>query len=77
MMCIKQVTSFAYNGQLYESELLAVRAALQDIGTRLFKEYSNNPLDGLLELGGDVSKLRDRYKELTTRADEPEMVMAA
>ncbi len=72
-MCIDQVMSFRYAGKLYPTELDAVTAALSEIGTKLIKDYSTNPMKGLLELGEHISYLRQRYLALqpdATATDE-------
>lgn len=64
-MCIKKVSSFEFAGKLYSTELEAVKAALTEIGTRIIKDHSSNPLEGLLKHGADISALRGRYFDLT------------
>jgi hypothetical protein len=64
-MCIEQVMSHRYNGKLYPAELDAVKAALTEIGVKLIKDHSNDPMKGLLELGEHVSHLRARYIALS------------
>ncbi len=64
-MCIEKVESWAFGGKNYPTELEAVKAALTEIGTRMVKVYHGQPLEGLLELGADISDLRLRYYALT------------
>lgn len=64
-MCIEKVMSYSFAGKLYPTELDAVKAALSEIGTRLIKDYSTNPVKGLLELGQDISALRERFLALS------------
>lgn len=64
-MCIETVLSFKFAGKLYADERAAVHAALQEIGARILKDYSDNPMKGLLEHGEHVSPLRARYLELS------------
>jgi hypothetical protein len=68
-MCIDQVMSFRYAGKLYPDELEAVTAALSETGTKLIKDYSTNPMKGLLELGEHISSLRQRYLHLTRQTE--------
>lgn len=68
-MTITQVTSFRFNDKLYPTELQAVRAALEEIGTRLVKDFHHDPVAGLVELGETLSYLRDRYLALTGALD--------
>lgn len=63
-MCIEKVMSYQWAGKLYATELEAVKAALSEIATRLVKDYSTKPLEGLIALGEDISALRARYLEL-------------
>lgn len=63
-MCIEKVMSYQWAGKLYATELEAVKAALSEIATRLVKDYSTKPLEGLLALGQDISPLRERYLAL-------------
>lgn len=67
-MCIDKVMSYSYAGKLYPTELDAVKAALSDIGTRLIKDFSTHPVNGLIELGQDISALRARYLALAPAA---------
>ena len=64
-MCIEKVMSYSFAGKLYPTELEAVTAALTDVGTRLMKDFATNPVKGLLELGKDISALRERYIALS------------
>lgn len=64
-MCIEKVMSYQWAGKLYATELEAVKAALSEIATKLVKDYSTKPLEGLIALGGDISALRARYLELS------------
>lgn len=64
-MCIEKVLSFRFAGKLYEDERAAVHAALHEIGARILKDYSSDPLKGLLEHGEHISSLRARYLELS------------
>lgn len=64
-MCIEKVMSYSFAGKLYPTELEAVKAALTEIGTRLIKDHSSHPVNGLIELGEDVSALRARYLALS------------
>lgn len=66
-MCIEQVPAFRHAGKLYDTELKAVEAAIQDIGSKFIKQYHNDPLGGLIALGADVSHLRARYLDLLDR----------
>lgn len=67
-MCIEKVMSYQWAGKLYATELEAVKAALSEIATRLVKDYSTKPLEGLLALGQDISALRERYIALSPAA---------
>lgn len=77
-MCIEKVMSYQWAGKLYATELEAVKAALSEIATKLVKDYSTKPLEGLIALGEDISALRARYLELsptpTATATAPEKV---
>lgn len=64
-MCITKKEQWVYDGKSYDEEVDAVKAALTSIGTRFVKEFHSKPLDGMLELGADISELRIRYLELT------------
>lgn len=63
-MCIKKEACWAYADKPYLKEIEAVKAALSDIATKIVKDYSTNPLEGLLQYGADISELRARYLEL-------------
>lgn len=67
-MCIEKVMSYQWAGKLYATELEAVKAALSEIATKLVKDYSTKPLEGLIALGEDISALRARYLELSPTA---------
>ena len=60
-MTIEKVDSWAYAGTNYSTEKEAVKAALTDIGSRLIKEFHSKPFDGLMQLGVEITPLRDRY----------------
>lgn len=67
-MCITEEKKWVYGGKSYDSEIEAVKAALTGIGQQFIKEFHNRPLEGLLELGEDISDLRLRYYALTSPA---------
>lgn len=73
-MCITKREQWVYGGKSYDDEIDAVKAALTDLGTRFVKEFHNKPLDGMIELGSDVSELRIRYLELTCGTTQVEEV---
>lgn len=63
-MCIEKVLSYQFAGKLYPNEIDAVKAALGEIATRIIRDHSTNPFEGLLKHGADVSHLRMRYIDL-------------
>jgi hypothetical protein len=63
-MCITIEPCWVYDGKPYLREIEAYRAALTAIAGKIVKDHSTNPLEGLLQHGGDVSRLLARFTEL-------------
>lgn len=63
-MCIKQKTAWAFAGHNYDTELEAVKAAIDSMGKKLIKDHANNPGQGLIE-NDELPGLLLRYRELT------------
>lgn len=63
-MCIQRVTAWAFAGRNYDTELEAVKAAIDEIGKRLVRDHSSNPGQGLVARD-DLPDLLIRYHELT------------
>lgn len=70
MDIVTKVESYAFAGKLYDTELKAVDAALNEIGTRLVKEHHHAPGAGLVEHGAAICELIGKRMRLTV---EPEV----
>ncbi len=64
-MCIEQVPAFRHAGKLYDSELKAVEAAIQDIGSTLIKDHSGSIAVGLIKHREALARLLSRHQELS------------
>lgn len=64
-MCIEQVPAFRHAGKLYDSELKAVEAAIQDIGLTLIKDHSGSIAVGLIKHREALARLLSRHQELS------------
>lgn len=64
-MCIEQVPAFRHAGKLYDSELKAVEAAIQDIGALIVKEHSASIHVGLVKNREALARLLTRHQELS------------
>lgn len=64
-MCIEQVPAFRHAGKLYDSELKAVEAALQELGTTLIKDHSGSIAVGLIKHREALARLLSRHQELS------------
>lgn len=64
-MCIEQVPAFRHAGKLYDTELKAVEAALQELGTTLIKDHSGSIAVGLIKHREALARLLGRHQELT------------
>lgn len=83
-MCVERVTAWAFAGRNYNTEIEAVRAAIDEIGKRVVKDHATNPGKGLIQ-HTDLPTLLLRHAELVdaeekapteslegTRSEEPE-----
>lgn len=64
-MCIEQVPAFRHAGKLYDTELKAVEAALQELGTTLIKDHSGSIAVGLIKHREALARLLARHQELS------------
>lgn len=64
-MCIEQVPAFRHAGKLYDTELKAVEAAIQDIGATIVKEHSASVHIGLVKHREALTRLLGRHQELS------------
>jgi hypothetical protein len=63
-MCIKQVQAWQHGEALFNTELEAVEAALQEYAQKLFRDHSSNPMAGLVDMTDKLVPLLQRYKAL-------------
>lgn len=76
MQIIAPKLSWPYNGHNYDTEIEAVKAAIDDMGKRLIKEHATNPGQGLVSMT-NLPLFLIRHHELVktpegTRPEEPE-----
>lgn len=70
-MCVTRVTAWAFAGRNYNSEIEAVRAAIDEIGKKIVRDHASHPGKGLVE-HDDLPKLLLRYRELAVTTEAPE-----
>lgn len=61
-MCIEEVTAFKVDGTYYEDERDAIEHKLKKIGQRLMKEYSAEPMQGLIDMRDDILTMLTRHQ---------------
>ena len=72
-MLIKRQASYAYAGQLYETEIAALEAAIRDIGRKILKDYAAHPGQGVLDHREQLEDLLGRYNALVPPATSTEV----
>lgn len=68
MPIIAPKLSWPYKGHNYDTEIEAVKAAIDDMGKRLVKDHASNPGEGLILLT-DLPLFLLRYHELTKQPE--------
>lgn len=61
-MCIEKVSAYKVDGVYYEDERDAVEAKLKKIGQRLMKEYSADPMQGLIDMRDDLLPMLELHR---------------
>lgn len=61
-MCIEKIESYSYAGKLYTTEEAAVKAALNEIGNRIMKDFSHEPSEGLTKNANELIDLLGKWR---------------
>lgn len=75
-MCIEQVPAFRHAGKLYDTELKAVEAALQELGATLVRDHSASLAVGLIKHREALTRLLGRHQELSPDPTPTEVTSA-
>lgn len=69
-MTITKVESFQYAGKLYDTELKAVEAAIQDIAAKIMKEFSGSIAVGVIHYRDELIPLLDLHRLSNPRSSD-------